>query len=95
LPNARNSRATAYHPAENEQAENANESIKGLLMGKVKSDLKTWGQHLGWASDHISTGYTPFTLMFGRDMSLPLDIMVGDPETTPDHYGDYVSQLKN
>ena len=70
-------------------------------MAKVKSDPETWDQHLGpcmmayRSSEHISTGYTPFTLMFGREMRLPLDVMVGVPEATPDHYGDYVSQLKS
>ena len=33
--------------------------------------------------------------MFGREMWLPLDVMVGVPEARPDHYGEYVSQLKS
>ncbi|XP_068691564.1 uncharacterized protein [Montipora foliosa] len=70
-------------------------------MARVNSDPETWDQHLGpcmmayRSSEHISTGYTPFTLMFGREMWLPLDVMVGVPEATLDHYGDYVSQLKS
>ena len=97
----RKTRTTAYHPAGNGQAENASKSIKGLLMARVKSDPETWDQHLGpcmmayRSSELISTGYTPFTLMFCREMRLPLDVMVGVPEATPDHYGDYVSQLKS
>ena len=97
----RKTRTTPYQPAGNGQAENANKSIKGLLMAKVKSDPETWDQHLGpcmmayRSSEHISTGYTPFTLMFGKEMRLPLDVMVGYPEATPDYYGDYVSQLKS
>ena len=89
----RKTRTTAYHPAGNGQA--------GLLMARVNSDPETWDQHLGpcmmayRSSEHISTGYTPFTLMFGREKRLPLDVMVGVPEATPDHYGDYVSQLKS
>ena len=92
---------TAYHPAGNGQAENANKTIKGLLMAKVESEPETWDQHLGAcmmayrSSEHISTGYTPLRLMFGREMRLPLDVMVGGPETAPDLYGEYVSQLKN
>ena len=94
-------RTTAYHPAGNRQAENANKTIKGLLMAKVESEPETWDQHLGAcmmayrSREHISTGYTPFTLMFGRQIGLPLDNMVGGPETAPDPYGEYMSQLKN
>ncbi len=64
----------AYHLAGNGQAENANKTIKGLLMAKVLSKPITWDQHLGaylmayWSSKHISTGDTPFMLMFGREM---------------------------
>ena len=98
----RKTRTTPYHPAGNGQVENANKSIKGLLMAKVESDPETWDQHLGpcmmayRSSEHISTGYTPFTLMFGREMRLPLDVMVGNPDdAAPDRYGEYVSKLKN
>ncbi len=92
---------TAYHPAGNGQAENANKTIKSLLMAKVESEPETWDQHLGAcllayrSSEHISTGYPLFMLMFGREMRLPADVMVGEPEAAPDRYGDYVSQLKS
>lgn len=95
------SRTTAYHPAGNGRAENANKTIKNPLMAKVENEPEPWDQHLGTcpmdfrSSEHISTGYTPFTLMFDREIRLPLDVMVGEPEAAPDRYGDYVSQLKS
>ena len=65
-------------------------------MAKVKSDSETWDQHLRPCtmacrrSECISTAYTLFTLMFGREIRLPLDVMLGQPDTAPDHYGDCV-----
>ena len=81
----------AYHPAGNGQVENANKTIKGLLMAKVENEPETAYR----SSEHISTGYTPFMLMFGREIRLSLDVMVGELEAAPDCYGDYVSQLKS
>ena len=47
------------------------------------------------SSIHTSGGYTPFSLMFGRKMPLPLDVMVvslaGEPNT---NYSDIVRELK-
>ena len=33
--------------------------------------------------------------MFGREVRLPLDVMMSDWMTNKDNYGDYVSGLKN
>ena len=33
--------------------------------------------------------------MFGKEVQLPLDVMMGDSVTNTDHHGDYVSGLKN
>jgi len=95
------SRTTAYHPSGNGEAENANKTIKDLLMAKVENEPKTWDQHLEAclmayrSSEHISTGYTSFMLMFCRGIRLPFIAMVGEPEEAPDRYGDYASKLKS
>jgi len=47
------------------------------------------------SSEISSTGYTPYSLMFGREVRLPLDVMMGDVVTNTDNYGDYASGLKN
>lgn len=74
---------------------------QSLLMVKVESEQETQDRHLGScmiayrSSKHSSTGYTPYTLMFGRGVRLPVDVMMGDPGTATDNYGDYVSRLRN
>ena len=37
-------------------------------------------------SVHATTGETPFLLMFGREVSLPIDIMYGTPTNMHKHY---------
>ncbi|KXJ06192.1 Retrovirus-related Pol polyprotein from transposon 412 [Exaiptasia diaphana] len=94
-------RTTAYHPAGNGQVENFNKTVKGLLQAKIDEDVtNTWDEHIGAcmmayrSSIHQSTGYTPFHLMFGREMRLPLDVMMGPPDVGEDSYGEFASQLK-
>ena len=97
----RKTRTTAYHPAGNGQGENWNRTLKSLLKAKVDGDVQRWDEHIGVclmayrSSVHQSTGYTPFNLMFGREMKLPLDIMIGVPnEEEYNLYGDFASKLK-
>ena len=96
-------RTTAYHPAGNGQGQGEiwNRTRKGLLKAKVDSDVERWDEHIGAclmayrSSVHQSTGYTSFSLMYGHEMKLPLDIMVGLPdEEEYDFYGDFACKLK-
>ena len=97
----RKTRTTAYHPAGNGQGENWNRTLKGLLKAKVDGNVERWDEQIGAclmayrSSVHRSTGYTPFHLMYGREMKLPLDIMMGVPDQE-EHtsYGDFATKLK-
>ena len=92
---------TAYHTAGNGQVENANKTVKSLLMAKVDSYPETCDQHLGpclmayRSSEHSSTGYNPYSLIFGREVRLPLDVMMCDSVTNTHNHGEYVSRLKS
>ena len=96
-------RTTAYHPAGNGQVENFNKTLKGLLKAKVQEEVNTWDDHIGAcmmayrSSIHQSTGYTPFYLMFGREMRLPIDVMIGSPEGTDEQqlYGQFATKLQH
>ena len=77
-------------------------------MGMIKSYLKgqqhNWDQHLSclaatyWATPHESTGMTPNLLMFGREVRMPIEVILGvsknpnQEEVTS--YGDYVHTLR-
>ena len=44
---------------------------------------------------HSSTGHTPFELMFGREMRIPLDTMTGRAEDNERNYSEFVSDLQS
>ena len=75
-------RTSAYHPEGNGHVENLHKTLRSMLKGRVEDNPATWDKHLDFCmmayrnSVHSSTGHTPFELMFGREMRIPLDVMV-------------------
>ena len=73
-------RTTAYHPESNGQVERLNGVIKNILA-KFCSDAthKDWdcylsyGAHAYNTSVHVTTGFTPFFLVHGRECRRPID----------------------
>ena len=76
-------RSTAYHPEGNGQIENLHKTLKSMLKARVEDDPQSGDEHLDYcmmafrSSVHSSTGHTPFELMFGREMRIPLPIRAG------------------
>ncbi len=46
------------------------------------------------SSVHPCTGHTPFELMFGREMMIPLDVMMRSAGTTEHSYTEFVADLR-
>eukprot|EP00794_Sanderia_malayensis_P013568 gene13568-14969_t len=71
-------RTTAYHPQTDGLCERFNGVLKALLRMKVNSDKNDWDEQLPHAllayqvSKQSSTGVTPFEMLYGRDVRLPL-----------------------
>lgn len=71
--------STAFHPQTDGQTERANRTLEEMLRAFVRFDQTDWDDHLTAAelavnnSKHASTGYTPFYLNYGQEVSMPID----------------------
>ena len=90
-------RTSAYHPEGNSQVETLHKTLRRMLKARVEDNPATWDEHLDFcvmayrSSVHSSTGHNPFELMFGREMRIPLDVMVGVAKVNDCSYTDFVT----
>ncbi|KAK3705767.1 hypothetical protein QZH41_000594, partial [Actinostola sp. cb2023] len=97
-------RSTAYHPEGNGQIENFHRTLKSMIKTRVEEEPDRWDEHMEFclmayrSSVHSSTGHTPYELMFGREMRIPVDVMMGmvpEDESSECSYSESVSELRN
>ena len=76
-------RTSTYQPECDSQVENLHKTLKGMLKAKVSGSPVTWDEHFNvcmmayHSSDNSYTEHTPFVLVLGKEMRIPLDVMVG------------------
>ena len=86
---------TGYHPSPN-SVERAHRTMGSMLRALTAQTGKSWEEVLPQilyalrTAVHSSTGLPPFLLVFGRDISTPLDILFGNPNK-PDNTKDSTS----
>ncbi|GAU32582.1 hypothetical protein TSUD_146960 [Trifolium subterraneum] len=75
------------HPQANGQAESANKVILRALKRRVTSKQESWVEHLSailWSyhtTPQLSTGEPPFTMVYGADAMIPVEIQPSCPGT--------------
>ena len=92
-------RTTAFHPQSNSVIERMNRNLLNMLAKCIDEYQTNWSVKLPYvlmvfrSSVHESTGFTPHYLVFGHEISLPLDLMYRPlPDTIPVDVHDWVSQ---
>ena len=95
-------RTTPYHPQSDGMVERFNRTLLNMLSISAQENETDWDLHLPAVmlayrtSVHATTGETPFMLMFGREVSLPIDIMYGTPTSKlPPSSSQYAQTLCN
>ena len=84
LYNIKKTHTTPYHAQENGQTERFNKTLCGLIKSLDQKNRRDWPQllpHLVFiynTTPHSVTGFTPFTLMFGRQPTVPLDHLLNN-----------------
>ena len=74
-------RTTSFHPQFNAVIERMNRTLLNMLSKFLDQNHSDWSTLLPFvlmayrSSVYESTGFTPYFLLFGHEMSLPLDLM--------------------
>jgi hypothetical protein len=74
--------STAFHPQTDGQTERANRTLEEMLRAYVNFQQDDWDEHLVVAEIAVnsakqsSTGFSPFYLNYGQEVSLPLDLAI-------------------
>ena len=79
-------RTTPYRPQSDGMIERANQTIENMLSAFVSTNKRDWDEHIPLlmlayrAAVHESIGVSPAEMVFGRPISLPIDLLLGRVE---------------
>ena len=93
-------RTTPLHPQSDGMVERYNRTLEHQLAIFVNENQRDWDEHIPLllmayrTAIHESTGITPAKMMMGRQLRLPLDLLMGPtPQVHTNCKGEYVEKL--
>ncbi len=97
------SRTTPYHPMGNGMVERFNQTLLKMLGTLEEHEKSDWKAHVPTlvhaynCTEHDSTGYSPYFLMFGRHPRLAIDAFLGlrADSVSATNTSDYVRKLQD
>ena len=93
-------RTTAFHPRSDGMVERYNLTIGRQLAMFIGQHQSTWDQQLPMlllsyrSAVHETTGFSPSMLVYGRELTLPVDLMYGRPDEGYSGQSQYVSDMQ-
>ena len=94
-------RTMPYHPCSNGQVERYNRTLLQLIRCFLKGNQQDWDQYLQQLAGAIrstvnrQTGFTPNLMMLGREVMLPVHLLIGEIETQGLAPAEYVKRLRS
>ena len=95
-------RTTSLRPQSDGMVERFNATIENMLASFVSDNQKDWDEYIFLlmmayrAAVHETTKVSPYEMMFGRTINLPIDLVIGHPDSNyivPEYSSGYVFSL--
>lgn len=80
-------RTTPFRPKSDGMVEKANSTIETMLSAFVSEHQQDWDDYIYLlmlayrSAEHESLGVSPCSMLLGREVNLPIDLILGKPET--------------
>ena len=94
------SRTTAYRPSANGQVERVNRTLMASIRCYINKNPDNWDEKLSLITSALrssvnrNTGFTPNRLMLGREINIPADILLPQPDGQVMGTYEYVKKLQ-